>query len=110
MLNVYELFSIPAETLGNNADLYRNMTFPMAEIIMDILQGCQSKPPGKDGERNRKGLSSRLVPLNFFSVVSFAPSLRCPRLNYSPIKHLHKISYVLGIMTSIGENNSVCTS
>lgn len=78
--------------------LYRNVAFLTAEIIMNILQGCQSTPPAK-GERNKQDPSSRLVPLHL-SAVSFAPSLTCPRLNYSPIKHLHKVSYLLGTMTS----------
>lgn len=32
--------------------LYRNVAFLTAEIIMDILQGCQSAPPVK-AERNK---------------------------------------------------------
>lgn len=50
-------------------------------------------------KKQRQSLSPRWVPL-YVLPLSFAPSLRNFMLNYSSMKHLHRVSYVVGTMTS----------
>lgn len=56
-------------------------------------------------KKQRQSLSPRWVPF-YFSPLSFAPSLRYLTLNYSSMKHLHRISNVLGTMISTDRSHS----